>query len=45
MPLALAGEIPANTWVRLADCAGDAEGREVPPGRASTWAYCSPRTA
>jgi len=37
--LAAAGEIPANTWVRVADCPGDAEGREVPPGRASTWCY------
>lgn len=32
-------DIPANTWVRLGDCPGDAEGREVPPGRGSTWAY------
>ncbi len=39
---ACGAEIPANTWVRLADCPGDAEGREVPPGRASTWAYCPP---
>lgn len=40
--LAFAAELPANTWVRLADCPGDAEGREVPPGRASTWTYCPP---
>lgn len=32
-------DIPANTWVRLADSPGDAEGREVPPGRASTWVW------
>jgi len=32
-------EIPANTWVYLGDCPGDVGGREVPPGRASTWAY------
>lgn len=31
--------IAANTWVRVGDCPGDAEGREVPPGRASTWVY------
>lgn len=42
---ACASEIPANTWVRLADCPGDAEGREVPPGRASTWAWCPPLQA
>jgi len=36
---ALADDIPANTWVRLADCPGDAEGREVPPGRGATWEY------
>jgi hypothetical protein len=40
-----AAEIPANTWVRVADCPGDAEGREVPPGRASTWTYCPPLKA
>jgi hypothetical protein len=40
-----AAEIPANTWVRVADCPGDAEGREVPPGRGSTWAYCPPLKA
>ena len=34
-----AADIPANTWVRIADCPGDAEGREVPPGRAATWCY------
>jgi hypothetical protein len=37
-----AAELPVNTWVRLADCPGDAEGREVPPGRGSTWVYCPP---
>lgn len=42
---AFAAEIPANTWVRVAGCPGDAEGREVPPGRASTWAYCPPLKA
>lgn len=35
-------ELPANTWVRIADCPGDEEGREVPPGRGSTWVYCPP---
>lgn len=39
---ATAGELPANTWVRLADCPGDAEGREIPPGRGATWVYCPP---
>lgn len=33
------GDIPGNTWVRLTDSPGDPEGREVPPGRASTWVY------
>jgi hypothetical protein len=41
----VSGEIPANTWVRLADCPGDAEGREVPPGRAATWCYVPPLKA
>ena len=43
MPLLAAepSSIPANTWVRLADCPGDAVGREVPPGRAATWC-CEP---
>jgi hypothetical protein len=34
--------IPPDTWVRLADCPGDAEGREVPPGRAAKWGYVPP---
>ncbi|MGC4120234.1 MAG: hypothetical protein QM765_37760 [Myxococcales bacterium] len=33
------GDLVANTWVRVADSPGDPEGREVPPGRASTWVY------
>lgn len=28
-----------NTWTRIADCPGDAMGREVPPGRGATWVY------
>ncbi len=37
--VARGADIPANTWVRIADCPGDAEGREIPPGRAATWCY------
>jgi len=37
-----AQEIPANTWVRLADCPGDELKREVAPNRGATWAYCPP---
>lgn len=37
-----AQEIPANTWVRVADCPGDEIGREVAPNRGATWAYCPP---
>ena len=37
------GWVPAsispNTWTFIAPSAGDAEGREVPPGRGSTWAF------
>ncbi|MHC4914304.1 MAG: Kelch repeat-containing protein [Planctomycetota bacterium] len=44
-PAVLAAEIPANTWVRIAGCPGDAEGREVPPGRAATWCYVPPLKA
>ncbi|PCJ57822.1 MAG: hypothetical protein COA79_15175 [Planctomycetota bacterium] len=32
-------EPPVNTWVRIADSPGDALGREVPPGRGSSWVY------
>ena len=35
-------EIPVNNWMRFADCPGDPEGREIPPGRGSTWTYCPP---
>jgi galactose oxidase-like protein len=42
---AAGSELPANTWVRIADCPGDAEGREVPPGRAATWCYVPPLKA
>ena len=31
--------LPANTWVRITSSPGDPAGREVPPGRASTWIY------
>lgn len=35
----VAAEVPPNTWQRIADCPGDADGREVPPGRGATWVY------
>lgn len=35
-------DLPANTWVRFADCPGDECWREIPPGRGSTWVYCPP---
>lgn len=28
-----------NTWTRIADAPGDAVGRDVPPGRGSTWVF------
>lgn len=31
--------ISPNTWTFIAPSPGDAEGREVPPGRGSSWAY------
>ncbi|MBL8027654.1 MAG: hypothetical protein JNL74_14630, partial [Fibrobacteres bacterium] len=31
--------LPDNSWVRISASPGDPDGREVPPGRASTWIY------